>query len=265
MPVIIRNLFLLPLVSMLAACVLFNSHQPAAVADGADVIKIKGALAYRERIALAPNSMAEITVSDISMADSKAPVIVAKTIALGRQQVPIDFELMLDKSRLQARHRYSLRATINGPDGDLQWTSDTAHIIDTKQAVNDMGTLLLVQTSANTDHVGSPLVGPEWVVEDVAGGGIIDASRATLNFGVDGKLSGRASCNYYSGEYETTGQSLSVGALAVTQRACVPALNKQEQRFLQILQNAQSYVINVNGKLIVHAASGDTLEAYPDR
>ena len=38
------------------------------------------------------------------------------------------------------------------------------------------------------------LIGDEWVVEDI-GGGLIDRSRATLDFGVDGRLAGRASCN----------------------------------------------------------------------
>ena len=38
-----------------------------------------------------------------------------------------------------------------------------------------------------------------WRAEDIGGGGIIDRSRATLTFGADGRISGSASCNHYSG------------------------------------------------------------------
>jgi uncharacterized membrane protein len=42
------------------------------------------------------------------------------------------------------------------------------------------------------------LQGETWVVEDIDGGGIIDRSRVTIEFGDDGRVSGMASCNQYS-------------------------------------------------------------------
>ena len=52
----------------------------------------------------------------------------------------------------------------------------------------------------------SLLKGKEWVVEDIDGKGIIDNSRASLNFGDDGRLYGRASCNTYSAKYTLTSE-----------------------------------------------------------
>ena len=72
-----------------------------------------------------------------------------------------------------------------------------------------------------------------WRAEDIGGGGIIDRSRATLTFGVDGRISGSASCNNYSGSYALDRGALSfTSTLVVTQKACVPSLMDQERRFL---------------------------------
>ena len=271
MTAFVRKLLLLAMTAPLAACVLCADRTTSAHAQNAQdtqksgAITVKGALAYRERIALIPNSTARITVSDISIADRKAPVIAEQEMELGRQQVPIKFSLEIEKARLQPRRRYSLRATISDPAGQLIWTTDTARIVDPQQAVNDLGTLRLVRVNQQTSATPSTITGVEWVVENIADGGIIDASRATLNFDAGGRLYGRASCNNYSGEYSARGNKLQVGNLAVTQRACVPALGNQEQEFLRVLQNAESFSFDANGKLILRSDSGETLEAYPGK
>lgn len=260
MNIILRTLLALTVTGAIAACAP-PGEQPAA--DGAAAaITVKGALAYRERIALPPAATANITVSDISIADRKAPLIAEQSIDLGSRQVPIDFELVLAKAKLKPRARYSLRGSISGPNGQLMWATDTAHIIDPSKPVNDLGTLTLVRASQKNKSSTPALQGHTWVVENIAGGGVIDAAHATLNFGTGGKLFGLASCNNYSGTYELTGEELSVGMLAVTQMACAPALNQQERRFLQVLQSARSFAIDTTGKLIIHAESGTTLEAY---
>lgn len=62
--------------------------------------------------------------------------------------------------------------------------------------------------------------GITWRAEDIGGGGIIDRSRATLVLGVDGGVSGNASCNACSGRYRLDGavqrvELLPTGALLV--------------------------------------------------
>lgn len=58
-----------------------------------DRITVKGNLAYRERIALPPDSTAQVAVSDTSIADRMAPVIAEEKMDLDHRQVPIPFEL----------------------------------------------------------------------------------------------------------------------------------------------------------------------------
>jgi len=105
------------------------------------------------------------------------------------------------------------------------------------------------------------LPGAEWVVEDINRTGLIDRSRATLNFGTDGRLSGRASCNTYSGEYTLTAEGLTVAKIATTRMACAPALMRQEDLFLAVLRNLQRFTLSPDGALILHAGDGRTITA----
>ncbi|UHD14696.1 META domain-containing protein [Thiocapsa bogorovii] len=108
------------------------------------------------------------------------------------------------------------------------------------------------------------LQGPEWVVEDIGGGGIIDRSRVTLNFGADGRLWGRASCNTYQGEYTLTGESLTLTLSATTMMACAPALMHQERKVLDLLVRIRAFELDPTGALIFKTDDGQTLLARPD-
>jgi heat shock protein HslJ len=100
------------------------------------------------------------------------------------------------------------------------------------------------------------LEGPVWVVEDIARGGIIDSSRVTLNFGTDGRLWGRASCNNYTGEFALTGESLTLSPSATTRMACAPSLMNQEKKFLGLLARVQRFEVDQTGALILHTDDG---------
>ncbi|NCA71946.1 MAG: META domain-containing protein [Sphingobacteriia bacterium] len=108
------------------------------------------------------------------------------------------------------------------------------------------------------------LQGGEWVVEDIGGGGIIDRSRVTLNFGTDGRIWGRGSCNNYHGGYQITGEGLSIQSPASTMMACETALMDQEQRFYEMLARIQRFEIDPNGALILYTDDGRTLLARRD-
>ncbi|WP_185268859.1 META domain-containing protein [Halopseudomonas xiamenensis] len=100
------------------------------------------------------------------------------------------------------------------------------------------------------------LQGGEWVVEDIDGRGIIDRSRVTLNFWRDGRVTGRASCNNFMGQYQLTGEGLGIGQTATTRMACAPSLMEQEQRVLRNLENLQGFDFDDSGALLLRAGSG---------
>jgi heat shock protein HslJ/uncharacterized lipoprotein YbaY len=104
------------------------------------------------------------------------------------------------------------------------------------------------------------LVGAEWVVEDITGG-IVERSRATLNFNADGNLNGRASCNTYTTTYKLSGEGLAIGKTAATMMACAPSLMQQEGRFLDILQQARRFEITDIGALVLITADGRRITA----
>jgi heat shock protein HslJ/uncharacterized lipoprotein YbaY len=104
------------------------------------------------------------------------------------------------------------------------------------------------------------LLGREWVVEDITGG-MVDRSRATLNFAADGNLSGRASCNTFTTTYKLSGEGLAIGKTAATMMACAPSLMQQEGRFLDILQNARRFEITDTGALMLVTADDRRITA----
>lgn len=124
---------------------------------------------------------------------------------------------------------------------------------------------LMVNGQTFTGCGGDPqrlLRGAEWVVEDLAGTGIIDSSRVTIRFLSDNRIAGRGSCNRYAGSYRLTGEGVGFGALASTRMACAPALMNQEHRFLQILGEVSRIQIGQEGQLQLGTASGATITAF---
>jgi heat shock protein HslJ len=107
----------------------------------------------------------------------------------------------------------------------------------------------------------SLLQGREWVVEYVNGKGIIDRSRATLNFGANGRLSGRVSCNNYTAQYTLTGEGLTVDKVAGTTLACPPDLMTQEALFLDVLRNVRRFDLTPDGALVLQTDDRRTITA----
>lgn len=104
--------------------------------------------------------------------------------------------------------------------------------------------------------------GAEWVVEDLAGTGIIDRSRMTIEFLDENRIAGRASCNRYGGSYELTGEGVSFSSLYSTKMACAPALMNQEDQFLKLLSEVKLASIGRNGELILTTVSGEKITAF---
>src|SRR3546814_3327179 len=108
----------------------------------------RGRLTYRERIALPPGSVAEVTLQDVSRADAPSTILARQTIPLEGRQVPVPFDLKVDRAQLQSGMRYSVRGVIRDSEGRMLWTTDTAHAVDTSASAVDLGLLLLVRAGS---------------------------------------------------------------------------------------------------------------------
>jgi heat shock protein HslJ len=102
---------------------------------------------------------------------------------------------------------------------------------------------------------GSDLAGSSWLLEDLAGAGVIDDARASLEFTEAGRVSGSATCNRFNGSVTMTGDSISFGPLASTRKACPEALMNQESKYLAALGAAERFEVK-DSFLHIHTAGG---------
>ncbi len=98
----------------------------------------------------------------------------------------------------------------------------------------------------------------DWVAETINGKSVIEPGRVTLSFS-EGRVSGRAGCNLYSGPVEYGGGTLKVGALISTKMACMASgVMQQESAYLTTLEAARAYA-NQNNRLVISTPAGGSL------
>ncbi|WP_417883931.1 YbaY family lipoprotein [Vibrio rumoiensis] len=106
-----------------------NNADTSAVAmqstnEAVNLQSITGSVLYRERIALPDTAVISVTLEDVSLADKAAEVIATDSFVTGGKQVPFEFKLDYDASKIVPNHRYNVRAKI-AVDGKLRFTTDT--------------------------------------------------------------------------------------------------------------------------------------------
>ena len=107
----------------------------------------------------------------------------------------------------------------------------------------------------------TPLLGQEWMIEDIAGGGVIDNSDATLQFLSDGRLAGSATCNRIVGSYKSESRKLTIKPAGTTMMTCPEALMNQERKLLNLLPTVESYRIDETGALVLTTDNRTTIVA----
>lgn len=100
----------------------------------------------------------------------------------------------------------------------------------------------------------APLVGSEWLLEDLGGRGVVDRVQATLAFPEAGRVAGNSSCNRFFGSYTLMQDRVAFGQLGGTRMACAEAVNEQETRYLDALQKAQR--LDIQGKTMLMHVQG---------
>ena len=135
-------LFCFATISTLTGCARggLGTTQP----DPPQTLTIKGSLTYRAQVALPPESSAVAELKDTSVADGR--VVADQRMELKGKQVPIPFELTVNRRELADGKQYSIRGAFYA-NGRATWMSDPV-VIAPKAGVIDVGMLNMTQHTA---------------------------------------------------------------------------------------------------------------------
>jgi putative lipoprotein len=184
-----------------------------------------------------------VQLSDVSRQDVAATPIAQTTVTPAGRQVPLSFELRYDPAAIDSTHTYAVRATIES-GGRLIFTTTTANMVITRGNPTHVD-LVLTGVRDRTPAPPPPagLVGTRWMLEDLAGAGVIDDASATLEFPEAGKVTGSGSCNRFFGTVSIKGSAMSISPLVTTRMACTEAVAMQEVNYLKALRAAEHYAL----------------------
>ncbi len=138
----------------------------------------------------------------------------------------------------------------------MQQDTWIADILTSKPTLSQSGSTLTI-TSAGTVIVltdeelavpDSSLTGTVWLLDSIVSGdtasSVPSGVESTLELGEGGGLSAQLGCNSGRGSYRVRGNTLTIGTLAVTKKACRPPESEVEAAVLGFLQGDVSYTID---------------------
>jgi heat shock protein HslJ len=116
-------------------------------------------------------------------------------------------------------------------------------------------------TASETEgkSVKTALSGTSWLVEDIAGRGVVKESQASIRFDEGGRASGSTGCNRFNGAVTIDGRTIKFGQTAITKRGCIPSLMDQELRFLKALEEVSSFAMSKDGLLYLYGPNSEQL------
>ncbi|MGY6217528.1 META domain-containing protein [Methylolobus aquaticus] len=217
-------------------------------AGGVAAATISGTATYRERIALPTDAAFDAVVEDVSRAD-------APSTGIGRidlkpaGQVPIHFEIPYDESRVQAGHRYSVRARVTH-EGRLLFTTTRMYPVLTPTSGGTVE-LMMERVSLTQDHKPDrSLANTYWKLTELNGGPVkvLPQQREPhlILQSEQQRLAGSGGCNRLLGSYTLQGASIAFGQVASTMMACVDGM-EQETAFFRTLESVRAWKIRGDG------------------
>ncbi|EEY43684.1 lipoprotein-related protein [Vibrio mimicus VM223] len=87
--------------------------------------------------------MVTVYLQDVSLADAPATVIAKQNFITNGMQVPLEFNLAYDSSKIKASHSYSVSARIE-VDGKLRFITDTHYGVITDTNATKQVQMMLI-------------------------------------------------------------------------------------------------------------------------
>jgi heat shock protein HslJ len=106
------------------------------------------------------------------------------------------------------------------------------------------------------------LDGTKWTIMMLDQMPSLDTLRTEVRF-ADGKISGTAGCNRFTGTYSHKSNVLTFGAIASTKMMCPEKQMAQEAKFMRLLQGSVTKRYSVEGNLIFANENGERATLKP--
>lgn len=209
--------------------------------SSAEGAALTGTVAYRERVALPADAIAEISLVDATTQDAAAPAVAKVAVRSEGKQVPLPFSLRYDAGRIDKTHLYTARATITS-GGQLLFTTDQVRGVITQGNPTHVD-LVLTRVDPEAASASGDLAGSSWVLEDLNGAGVVEGTHVTLDFAEKGRATGNGSCNRYFSTVEISGTSIRFGAVGATRMACATPVSLQEVKYFEALEAAHRFTV----------------------
>jgi heat shock protein HslJ len=110
-----------------------------------------------------------------------------------------------------------------------------------------LSSFLLIASTAlamETNQTTAALPGSAWQVTTFAGQTPLNDHPITFEFDTEGNIAGDASCNRFGGACTIEGDTMKIGPLRSTRRACEPEVMQQEHKFLALLGAVTTWSMN---------------------
>ena len=247
----------------LAGCA--TTAQQATKVEQAAIIQqqtITANVFYLQRIALPPGAEVSLILEDVSKMDMPAEVI-AEQIFTAVGAPPYQVNLSYNEAQIKPLHRYVLRAQIT-LDGQLLFTNTQQ--VDAFANQSAKPTEILVSSMRrNVKHNGLVrLTDTHWQLS-MLGEQVITADVAKrtpyLTFKQDdNKVIGFSGCNRFSGNYNTSADSIDLSQLLTTKKMCFQQMNL-ETKFLSALSETDNYKV-IDNTLTLYSNIGIALGKF---
>jgi putative lipoprotein len=225
-----------------------HAQQPAAAQTASTFGMVTGTVAYRQRIALAPNAVLRVQLENVSLADAAAKIVSEVLLPTNGKQVPLSFAVPYRKADIVTNHRYNIRATIL-VNGKAQFISTTANSVLTNGAPTNIAIMLQASAPAPPTASTAKLEETYWKLTSLTGQAQLvpiadNQKEAQITLHKQGtKMMGTAGCNRLFGTYKVTSSQLKFTGVGGTMMACPEPLMKQERNFIAALKATTGFRI----------------------
>lgn len=235
---------------------------------------ITGTLTYLDRMALPSDSIITVSLQDISLADAPAVKIAETTFTTEGNQVPLNFNISYDKSKITENHTYSVSAKVYSNNELIRATTDNYSVITNGAPTEDLELILnLIASSiaptsttsgANGDSVDKKVTANIEIAEKTfnlvsVNGKTVSNTDGTYKISFEGNRVSGKFCNNVSGEYTLVNDVLTAPRMISTMMYCESpeGLMDAENTFSKIL--GEGAKVNFSGKTLTIESGSDKM------